>query len=147
MEKFVAPNPDFKSRVLHKIEGNAFMHYLGLKVTAVEAGFVGAELALQPQHFQQFGRLHGGVVTALADIVAGFSVYTLAPAHLDVVTGEIKISYLRPGTGDTIIAEGRVLKPGKTISFAEAEIFALREGQRLLIAKASTTMVLINLAQ
>lgn len=147
MQNFVPPNAEFKSRVAGKIKGNAFMHHLGLEITRIEPGLVEGILEVKPHHLQQFGRLHGGVVTALADISAGFAVYTLAPADLDVVTGEIKISYLRPGLGTQIKAVGTVLKPGKSVSFAESEIYSIQNGEEILIAKATTTMILIKLAQ
>lgn len=142
--EFVPPNPLFRERVLLKLEGQEFMRHIGFSITRIEAGEVEGEMALQQIHLQQFGRLHGGVVTTIADIVAGFAAYTVAPAEKDVVTGEIKISYLRAGKGSHVRAVGKVLKPGKTICFVEAEVFAGSPGKWTLIAKASTSMVNID---
>ena len=98
-------------------------------------------------HQQQFGRIHGGVIATLADITAGFAAYTLTPEDAHVVTGEIKISYLRPGIGQKLTSIGRVLKPGKSISFCEAEVWSHEENEKVLIAKATTSMVIIPLSQ
>ena len=146
-EKFEPMNPAFRERVLKKAEGNVFMHHIDFHLTKVDPGEVEGELTLKNIHKQQFGRLHGGVVTSVADIVAGFAVYTLAGSDQDVVTAEIKVTYLRPGFGEKVVARGTVIKPGKLISFAEAEIFTLSDGKLTLIAKASTTMAMISAAQ
>ena len=137
-------NPLFDTRIREMLSRQAFMNHLGFEITRIEAGIVEGEMAFMPHLFQQFGILHGGVVLTVADIVAGFAVYTLVPENKDVVTAEIKVSCLRPGRGDRIRAVGKVLKPGKSLTFAEAEVFCIREGKEFLIAKASTTMAVIE---
>ncbi len=117
------------------------MHHLDFRLHTVEAGFTAGELAVQPIHFQQDGFVHGGVIATVADIVAGFAAYTLVDSRQHVVTGEIKISYFSKGDGDTLIAKGRVIKPGKRLNFCEAEVFSVKDGRETLIAKASTTMI------
>jgi uncharacterized protein (TIGR00369 family) len=142
--EFTPPNPAFRERVTLKLEGQEFMRHIGFEITRIDAGEVEGQMALQQIHLQQFGRLHGGVVTTLADIVAGFAAYTMAPASKDVVTGEIKVSYLRAGKGSHVRAVGKVLKPGRTVCFVEAEVFAGSPGNWSLIAKASTSMINID---
>ena len=141
------PDPEFRDRVMKKIDGNAFMHFVGFEVISVEAGKVICELTLRPEHFQQFGRVHGGVVVTIADIVAGFAAYTSTPKGIDVVTGEIKVSFFRPGTGQKLVAVGTVVKPGKTITFAEADVYSVDNGEITHIARANTSMVNINREQ
>lgn len=144
---FEPRNPNFKERVRRKVDGNLFMEHIGLKVVTIEAGLVIGELEIQPFHKQQFGRLHGGLTSVVADSIAGFAAYTLVPVDKDVVTGEIKVSYFRPGKGEKLICEGRVVKPGKMLSFAEADVFAVQDGKRILVGRATTTMVLIDRVQ
>ncbi len=143
-QPFDPPNPLFRERVLRKLEGQEFMRHIGFEITRIDAGEVEGEMELRQVHLQQFGRLHGGVVTTLADIVAGFAAYTLAPESKDVVTGEIKVSYLRAGKGTHVRAVGKVLKPGRTLCFVESEVYAGSPGNWELIAKASTSMVNID---
>ena len=82
----------------------------------------------------------------MADIVAGFAAYTVVAREKDVVTAEIKISYLRAATKGKLFAEGRVIKAGRQFVFVESEVRESSDdpdGGRLL-AKASTTMAVIE---
>lgn len=136
-------NKEYKSRVEKYLGRQQFMKHVGITMAVIEAGRTEAELIVGDIHKQQKGLLHGGVVATIADIVAGFAAYTLVPETHNVVTGEIKISYLRPGTCGKIVARGTVLKPGAKISFCEAEVFQVCDGMEQLIAKASTSMVIL----
>lgn len=120
------------------------MKHLGFRITEITPGKVVGEMEFSPFLYQQFGILHGGVTLTVADIVAGFAVYTLVSASKDVVTAEIKVNCLKPGLGQKLRAVGTVLKPGKNLCFAEAEVFCTNEGKEFLVAKASTTMAIIE---
>lgn len=141
--KFNPKNPKFKERIKGQLEKQNFMHLIGIKVNAINAGEVQAFLEVAPKHFQHSGFLHGGVVSSIADIVAGFAACTLVAEDENVVTGEIKISYFAKGRGSTLKAVGKVIKPGRRVSFCEAEIYILENDSERMIAKASTSMITI----
>lgn len=134
---------DFKERVRLFLERQYFMKHIGFTLEVIEKGRTGGTLELQQIHQQQTGLVHGGVIATLADITSGFAAYTMVPADHHVVTGEIKVSYLSPGIGESLRAAGYVIKAGRKIQFCEAEVFAIREGSEKLIAKASATMVTV----
>ena len=119
------------------------MKLLGFNLMKIEAGRTSGELILSSDHLQQTGLVHGGVTATLADIVCGFAAYTLAPETHHVVTAELRISYLRPGKGTKLEAEGRVLKAGEKLIFCESEIWIVQDHQRQLIAKASAVMAMV----
>lgn len=136
-------NPNFRSRIEKFFEKQYFMHLVGFKLTAIEEGRTEGWLDLKQSHKQQTGMVHGGVTASLADVVAGFAAYTAVPSDCHVVTGELKISYFNPGIGQKLHAIGTIIKQGKKINFCEAEIWCVNNEQRVLIAKASTSMVTI----
>ncbi len=141
-------NPDFKTTILEKLERQTFMQFIGFRVTNIAEGKIEGELTLQEVHKQQKGFVHGGLTATLADIVAGFAAVSLVPKGHHVVTVELKVSYLNPGVGDTLLAKGWVLKQGQKLNFCEAEIFCKKgEEAPILIAKATTTMAIINPAE
>lgn len=142
--EWIPANPNFESRIRDMLSRQAFMKHLGMQVTRIEPGLVEGWLDFQPYLLQQFDILHGGATLTFADSLAGFAVYTLVPEDKDVVTVEIKVSCLKPGIGEKIRTVGRVLKAGKSICFAEAEVYCSRDGQEYLIAKASATMAVID---
>ncbi len=136
-------NPDYKSRVEKFLERQYFMKLVGFELNVIAEGRTEGWLDLRQEHQQQTGLVHGGVTATLADIVAGFAAYTVVPEDHHVVTGEIKVSYFNPGKGDRLQAIGWVLKQGRKLNFCEAEVWCYSGDQKILIAKATTTMATI----
>lgn len=137
-----AYNPDFKKRIQKHLEKQEFMHHMGFNLDVIEVGRTEGRMKLEQIHNQQTGLVHGGVIATVADIVAGFAAYTLVGSNEGVVTGELKISYLRAAKGDTLHAKGWVIKQGRKINFCEAEVYVVNGTEEKLIAKATTSMVI-----
>jgi len=142
--EFIVNNPEWRARLEPLLRGQNFMKHLGFQLTVTEPGYVEGEMEIQPIQRQALGYLHGGISAILCDVVAGVAAFNLVRADQHVVTGEIKVSYLNPGMGDKVKAVGRVIKQGKTISFCEADIFVYHENQEIHVARASTSMVIIQ---
>ena len=119
-----------------------FMADLGVEPTAVEIGRVCTALDVQPRHRQHTGVVHAGVIAAMADHSMGAAAQTQAPDGHWVLTAEFKTSLLRGAAGERLECEAWVVKPGRQISFTEAEVYAVAGGERRLVAKASGTMAL-----
>jgi uncharacterized protein (TIGR00369 family) len=120
-----------------------FMVDLGVAPIAAEPGRVSTQLALTARHLQHTGRVHAGVMAAMADHSMGAAAQTLARAGHWVLTAELKTSLLRAGLGELLVCEAQVIKAGRTLSFTEAEVFAIIKGQRSLVMKASATMAVV----
>ncbi len=124
------------------------MQDLGVQPMAVGPGTVTTELAVAPRHLQHTGQVHAGVMATLADHSMGSAAQTLAPAGCWAITAELKTSQLRPGKGQRLECEAVVIKAGRTLSFTEAQVFALNgDGgteTRTLVMKASATMALVK---
>jgi uncharacterized protein (TIGR00369 family) len=88
-------------------------------------------VALRREHTNHFGIAHGGILCTLLDIAMG----TAARCNVGrpVMTLDMQVSFLSPGRGE-IIAEGRVLRAGRSIVFCEAEA---RTSTGELVAKSS----------
>ena len=141
MGDYIIHNPNYKERVLGFLERQYFMKHIHLELTEILPGKTHCRLKVEEIHKQQHGFLHGGVIATMADVVLGCAAYTLVPEDHHVVTGEIKISYLNPGTGPNLLAVGWVLKQGRKINFCESEVWNVDEEDKQLIANASATMV------
>jgi uncharacterized protein (TIGR00369 family) len=120
-----------------------FIVDLGIEPTSVSPGELNSRLVLARRHLQHTGQAHAGVMATLADHSMGAAAQTMAPAGFWVLTAELKTSLLRPGRGEYLECKARVIKPGRTLSFAEAEVFAVTGEQRVLVMKASATMALV----
>jgi uncharacterized protein (TIGR00369 family) len=143
VQQFIPQNPDFQQMIVEKMKGNHFMNHLGFTTSSIQAGIIEGYLKIEEYHKQQLGFLHGGVTATLADLVAGFACFTLVQKEQSVVTAEMKISYLNPGLGPVAYCKGYVLKAGKKLYFAEAEIFTENNNILTLIAKGSGTYAVI----
>ena len=56
--------------------------------------------------------LHGGVVTAIADVTCGYTALTMMPEGYKILTVEGKTNLLRPVTSEQIVSTGSVVKAG-----------------------------------
>jgi uncharacterized protein (TIGR00369 family) len=104
------------------------------------------EIALSPHPAisQQHGFVHAGAVSAIADTAAGYAALTLMPADTGVLTTESKINLLAPAAGERILARGRLVKAGRTLTLARAEVFANTDGQEKLIALLTATLMAVK---
>ena len=136
-------NPDYETRIKKFLEDQHFMKLVGFNLIVIKPGRTEGWMNIEQRHLQQTGLVHGGLITTVADIVAGLAAYSVVPATHHVVTGEIKVSFFSPGRGTRLTAAGWVVKQGMKINFCEAEVWAENNSQRKLIAKATTSMIVI----
>lgn len=123
------------------------MHHIGCKLTVIEPGYVEATMELQTIHQQQIGLVHGGVTATIADVAAGFAGFTLVAKNQHTVTAEIKVSYFVKARGVRLRAVGTVVKAGTSMHFCEANVYCQgADGEEVLIARATTTMAIITVA-
>lgn len=111
-----------------------FVDHCAIEALGVEDGRTKLRIVLKPFHGNNLGIPHGGLVATLLDVAMG----TAARNHVGrpVMTVDMSVAFLAGGQG-TLLAEGRVLKAGRSIVFTEAEI---RDESGTLIAKSSGTM-------
>jgi uncharacterized protein (TIGR00369 family) len=94
-------------------------------------------------HLQQDGFVHAGLIATMADHTAGYASFSLVPPDRRILTVEYKINYLLPASGDHLECRSRVIKPGKTLLVTESEVYAVRAGTAVLVAKAMLTMAAV----
>jgi len=63
-----------------------------------------------------------------------------------VLTVEFKINFLRPALGDRLRCRSAILRQGRTLHVAESEVYARRDGNEKLVAKAMVTLALVPAA-
>lgn len=116
-----------------------FSVLLGAELAALAPGQVELHLALKPEHLQQNGFAHGGVVSYLADNALTYAGGTAM--QVPVVTSEFKINYVRPAVGERLIARAEAQAVSKTQAVCRCEVFAVRGGDEKLCALAQGTIV------
>jgi uncharacterized protein (TIGR00369 family) len=121
-----------------------FMVDLGVVPIAVSEGRCETEMLLQQRHLQHTGQVHAGVVTAMADHTAGAAAQSLVRDGGLAITAELKTSLLRPAVGSKLACVGTVVKSGRTLIFAESDVFAILGEQRTLVARLSATLAVVQ---
>ena len=134
-------NTDFKKRVKDSFARQTVMETIGASLTFVEPGEVDIELPFRSDLTQQHSFFHAGVVTLIVDTVCGYAALTCMPAVAAVLTVEYKVNFLSSASGEKLIARGRVLKPGRTLTVCFGEVHALQEGKEKLVATMLATMM------
>lgn len=133
-------NPEIAQRLKERSKINPYVNYLGIELLKIEDGLVEARMPLTDEQKQYSGVSHGGVLAALADTIAGYAAYTKTPLEYDVLTAEMKISYLRAAWGKALYAKGYSVKSGRKLHFCECEIYC----DEKLVAKASGTFCVVE---
>jgi uncharacterized protein (TIGR00369 family) len=122
-----------------------FLRSIGVELTSFGKGWCETKIPVTPALQQQHGFVHGGVLMTMADHACGGAAASTVAADKDVITVENKTAFLRPASGSALFCRGVVLRSGKNLIFTEAEISVERNGGRVVVAKASSTLAVIPL--
>ena len=118
-----APDPNFAARVRDSFARQKAMALIGASIARVGPGEVEIALPWRDDLTQQKGFVHGGILGMIADTACGYAAFSLMPAGGSLVTVEYKMNILKPGRG-ALVAKGRVIRPGRTLTVAQAEVYA-----------------------
>jgi uncharacterized protein (TIGR00369 family) len=137
-------DPDFEARVRASFARQGIMALLGARMGRVEAGLVEIVLPYRDDLTQQHGFFHAGVTSTIADSAGGYAAFTLLPAEATALTTEYKINLLAPADGQVLRALGRVVKPGRTLTVCDIEVFVEKDGRERLCAKMLQSMIALH---
>ena len=129
--------PEFTGALIRIFEEQiAFNHLLGLRITSLTPERASGSLAMRRElvgHFA-YNRVHGGVISAVLDAMAGLAVMAaLGARHMDepvpqrlarfarVGTIDLRVDYLRPGIGERFEAHAEVMRIGSRVASARME--------------------------
>ena len=136
-----ATDPEFANRIRVSFAKQQVMTLIGAELIRIEPGVVEISIAAREDLTQQHGYLHAGIIATIADSACGYAALSLMPADSEVLSVEFKVNLLRPATGERFIARAEVLKPGRTLTVARADVFAITNEQRTLVAAMQGTMI------
>jgi uncharacterized protein (TIGR00369 family) len=115
-------------------EAVAFNRVLGLKVESLDPDAARLRFDMRPELIGNPRRqiLHGGVISAVLDVAAGFAIHLAVGKNRDadahdgefpsIGTIDLRVDYLRPGRGKYFIATGRVVRLGNRVAVAHMEL-------------------------
>jgi uncharacterized protein (TIGR00369 family) len=132
-------NPRYRERLFALIDGAPFVRHMGMRLTDLAWGratfaMTAAEFRLQP-----FNVVHGGNVATLIDTAAFWACFLSMGSDDDgLASVDLKLNYLAPARVEPLDCTGTLIKAGKTLSYAEAEV---RAADGRLIAHGTSTLM------
>ena len=143
-QPFDAPNPHFAARVQASFARQRIMALLGAELTRIDPGVCEIRLPFKEELCQQHGFFHGGVIGTIADSAGGYAGFSLMPADASVLTVEYKLNLVAPADGESLVARGRVVKPGRTLVVCRADVTICKNGRESLCATLLQTLMTMH---
>jgi acyl-CoA thioesterase len=122
-----------------KTEGkyaNPFFCLMGIDVVSVEPGKAVLRMQVRPDMHNGVGWLQGGMLAALADEAMALALYPLLTKHEGIATISESTSFIRGVKDGFIVAEGRVIRKGRRVAFAEGEVF-VDDSDKAMLSRTS----------
>jgi uncharacterized protein (TIGR00369 family) len=138
---FEPADPNFESRVRSSFDRQKVNRTIGARLVKVAPGEVHIELPFRHDLTQQHGYVHAGITTTVVDSACGYAALTLMPDPMEVLTIEYKVNFLSPARGERIVAIGKVVRPGRTVTVCMGEAWAYDRGGRKQVAAMQATMI------
>jgi len=133
-------NPAFVETLKDTVKNSPYPTHM--RMTLEDIGIDRAEVVIQLAdcHLQPFGIVHGGVVATIFDTATFWAAFLRLPATDGLVNIDLKLNYLKSIVDGKLIARGTCIRPGRSISYAEASVYD--ENEDLIAHGTSTLMVL-----
>ncbi len=144
MTAFTPGAPGFDERVRANFSRLTLMTTIGARLVRIDPGEVDIEMDVRADLTQQHGYVAAGIVTAIVDTACGYAAMSLMPADAEVLTVEYKVNFVSPALGERLLARGRVVKPGRTLTVCAGDVYALGDAAPKAVATMLATMVAVR---
>jgi uncharacterized protein (TIGR00369 family) len=114
-----------------------FVTHLKVLTETLGKGTARLSLPVETHLTNSLGTVHGGVIMSLLDVALCTAARTLHEDSLGVITIDMSTSFIGGGSGARLLADARVLKDSRSMTFVEAEA---RNDDGSLVAKAIATV-------
>jgi len=131
-------NDEYLSKLYELISSSPFPHHMHMRLISISQDQAMVDLEMGNCHLQPYGIAHGGVLATLIDTATFWAAFARLPEDAGMVNVDLKLNYLKPVQTGILTAEGHCLRPGKTISYAEAKVVD-EEGD--LVAHGTSTLM------
>ncbi|MCA9578285.1 MAG: PaaI family thioesterase [Sandaracinaceae bacterium] len=138
MSPSITINPEHVEAIKALVAQAPFPAHMAMRLTAMDLDTCVVELAADKRHLQPYGILHGGVLATLLDTATFWSAYMRIPESAGLVNVDLKLNYLASVSGGLLTCEGRCVRPGRTISYAEAWV---RDADGQLLAHGTSSLL------
>ena len=132
-----------EARIRRSFARQGYMTAIGAELVHVAEGEVDIVLPFSERLTQQDGYIHAGVVAGVTDSACGYAALTTMEANAEVLTVEFKINLLAPAAGEQLVARGRVLRSGRTLTVCRGDAVTISNGEEKHVATLTATLMAI----
>ena len=113
---------------------------LNLSVVSIDNSHTSTRMPLVPRLIRFGGIVSGQALTAQADTTMILALAGYVGDFVPAATVTLDTQFLRPGTGSAILCRAQIIRAGKSLAFARAELSAEDTGK--IVATATATLAL-----
>ena len=141
---FQPRNPDWEAEARANVANQPVMASFGVTLAAIAPGHCVLEMPFDRRWTQQTGVLQAGVPAVLADSAGGVAGLSLMAPNSDVLAVEFKINFLAPAAGSIIRADARVVKPGRTLTITQVDVYGVAGDAVTHAARMQQTLIRVD---
>ena len=134
-------DPAWEEKVRTSFARQPAMTLIRARLARVAPGEAEVAVDAHAELTQQHGYFHAGTTASIADSAAGYAALSLFEPGTGVLTTEFKINLLAPARGEYLIARGRVVKPGRTLTVCRSDVHGVEGARETHVATALLTMM------
>ena len=114
-----------------------FSSFLGFEIVEIRTDYCRIRMPFRPELEQAGGVVHGGAIASLLDTVVVPAVGSAYLQGARFSTVDMHVQFMSALIGEDAVAEGWVVKRGRTVVFCESEVRTAASGK--LIARSVLT--------
>ena len=141
MNSFEPLDLNYEKKIKESFSRQEFMHFINAELVEVKPGYCEIHLPYKKELSQQHGYFHAGIIGTISDNCGGYAAFSLMPAKASVLTVEYKMNIVAPGDGELLIGRAKVIKPGRTLTICNTEVFVVKNGAEKLCATSLMTVM------
>lgn len=134
------PNPGYVRELVEIINTSSFPMHMSMRLSSIDLDRAVVQLRTAQCHLQAYGIVHGGVLATLIDTATFWAVYMRIPEDAGLVNIDLKLNYLKPVENGPLTAEGRAIRSGSHICYAESDVW---NADRDLVAHGTSTLMIL----
>jgi uncharacterized protein (TIGR00369 family) len=117
--------------------------HMGVQVLTCADGKARLRMPFRSHYLQNMGVVQGGVIATICDMTMAWAVLSqVHPRHSPTI--DLNVSYLRPVTEQDLECEAIVLRAGRSVAYARAEVLTL---DGVLVATATGSFLVRDRAE
>jgi uncharacterized protein (TIGR00369 family) len=134
------PNDDYINKLMEMVNTSPYPRHLRMQLVSISMDQSTVKLKTEQCHLQPFGIVHGGVFATLIDTATFWSVFLRLPEDAGLVNIDLKLNYLKSVSTGMMTAEGRCIRAGRSINYAEASV---RDKKGNILAHGTSTLMVL----